>query len=112
MISEKTLRTLEFDKILRQLEEHASFSGGKEAALALRPATDLSLARALVNQTTEARSLLEAKPSTHLGGAHDVRAAVRRADIGSVLAPSELLEIASTLSAAGRFRRAVEGELD
>src|ERR671929_49776 len=99
MIADKTLKTLEFDKILRQLEEHASFSGGKEAALALTPATDLSLARSLLKQTTEARTLLEAKPATHLGGARDVRAAVRRAEVGAVLTPAELLDIASTLSA-------------
>ena len=37
MISEKTLNTLEFIKILGRLEEHASFSAGKEAVLALRP---------------------------------------------------------------------------
>ena len=84
MIADKTLQTLEFFKILAQLEDHASFSAGKEAALALRPAVTLAEAQARQRQTGEARLLLEAKPATHLGGAHDVRGAVRRAEIGSV----------------------------
>jgi DNA mismatch repair protein MutS2 len=106
MISDKTLRILEFDKILARLEEHASFSAGKEAVAALRPATTLTGASALLDQTSEARLLLEAKPSTHLGGAHDVRAAVRRAEVGAVLTPAELLDIGSTLGASVRVRTA------
>lgn len=106
MITDKTLHTLEFDKILERLESHATFSVGKEAASALRPSIQLEVAQAQLSQTTEARRLLEAKPATHLGGAHDVRPAIRRAEIGSVLTPGELLDIGSTLSAAARFRSA------
>src|SRR5437588_2142753 len=104
MISDKTLQTLEFPKILQQLEAHASFSGGKEAALALRPVAELAVAQARLDQTAEARLLLETHPSTHLGGAHDVRAAVRRAEVGAILTPVELLDVGSTLGAAGRVR--------
>lgn len=113
LISKKTLHTLEFDKILQRLEEHASFSAGKEAVLALRPATELVAAQSLLDHTTEARLLLETHPSTHLGGAHDVRRAVRRAEVGSILTPAELLEIGSTLGAASRFRSSsLKGDLD
>jgi DNA mismatch repair protein MutS2 len=112
VISDKTLQTLEFDKVLSRLEEQASFSGGKDAARDLRPAVEVGRARELLDQTSEARLLLEAKPSTHLGGAHDVRGAVRRAEVGAVLGPGELIDIASTLGVSARFRRAVEGELE
>jgi len=107
MISDKTLRTLEFDKILNRLQEYASFSAGKEAALALTPALDLATAQALLGHTSEARRLLEARPATHLGSAHDVRPAVRRAQVGAILTPAELLDIGGTLGAAARLRSAV-----
>lgn len=107
MIPDKTLQTLEFDKILDRLEEHASFSAGKEAVLALKPAVELGRVQSLQAQTSEARLLLEARPSTHLGGAHDVRDAVRRAEIGSILTPAELLDIGTTLGASARVRSAV-----
>ncbi|HLJ67621.1 MAG TPA: endonuclease MutS2 [Chloroflexota bacterium] len=107
MISDKALTTLEFDKVLARLEEYASFSAGKEKAAELRPETDLAQVRAQLDQTAEARLLLETHPSTHLGGAHDVRGAVRRAEIGSILTAAELLEIGSTLGASARFRSIV-----
>ena len=107
MISDKTLHTLELDKILAELADHASFSAGKDAALALRPTTDAGEAGARLAQTSEARRLLETHPSVHLGGAHDIRPAVRRAEIGSVLTPDELLQVASTLGASARYRSIV-----
>ena len=106
-LSPHTLHTLEFDTILERLEDHASFSAGKEAVLALRPAVDLVTAQAWLDQTSEARRLLEERPATHLGGAHDVRPAVRRAEIGAILTPAELIDIGSTLGAATRLRAAV-----
>jgi DNA mismatch repair protein MutS2 len=107
MIAEKALQTLEFSKILEQLRDHTSFSAGEEAVRVLRPATDLHVVRDRLDQTSEARLLLETHPSTHLGGAHDVRPAVRRAEIGAVLTPNELIEIGSTLGAAARLRSIV-----
>jgi DNA mismatch repair protein MutS2 len=107
VIAEKTLHTLEFDKIVRALEEHATFSVGKEAALALRPATDMRRAQAYLDQTAEARLFMETHPSVHLGGAHDIRPAVRRAEVGAILTPAEFLEIGSTLGASARVRSGV-----
>ncbi|GAC1319906.1 MAG: endonuclease MutS2 [Chloroflexota bacterium] len=107
MISEKTSSTLEFDKILARVREHASFSAGEQAVMAIRPAVTVRAAQQLLDQTTEARTLLETRPATHLGGAHDVRAAVRRAEVGSVLTARELIEIGGTLVAATRVRAAV-----
>ncbi len=107
MIPERTLRTLEFDKILAQLADHASFSAGRDAALTLRPAADPKEASRLQQQTAEARSLLEGRPSIHLGGARDVRPAARRAEVGAILTAVELLEIAGTLGASARIRSSV-----
>jgi DNA mismatch repair protein MutS2 len=113
VISEKTLQTLEFDKILAQVEEHASFSAGKEAVLALRPLTSLAEVEERLDETSEARLLLETRPSTHLGGAHDVRPAVRRAEVGAALTPEELIQIGGTLGASARVRSAVlKGEIE
>jgi len=110
VIPDKTLRTLELDKILGRLAEYAGFSAGKEAALALEPATELRSVRERLSHTSEARRLFAVKPSTHLGGAHDVRGAVRRAEVGSVLSPADLLEIGDTLGASARFRSSALAE--
>src|SRR5579859_3079568 len=112
-MNDKTLQTLEFPKILEQVQGLASFSAGKEAIAQLRPSSDLETCRQRVSQTSEARLLLESRPSTHLGGAHDVREAVQRAAVGAVLVPRELLEIGETLRASARLRSAIlKDELD
>ena len=106
-MDEKTLNTLEFDKVLTRLARHASFSAGRELALALRPSTDYD--EVLRNQrlTAEARRLREMQPRSGLGGVHDVRQLANKANLGGILEPSELLEVAGTLAAGRALKEAV-----
>ncbi|HYM15308.1 MAG TPA: endonuclease MutS2 [Dehalococcoidia bacterium] len=94
------LRTLEFDKILARLARHTSFSAGRELALTLEPSADIREVVRRQRETAEARRLLQMKPRTGLGGAHDVRPLAEKAARGGVLDPNELLEVASTLECA------------
>ena len=57
-MNEKSLRLLEFDKVLAKLAEYTSFSAGEAAALASKPTTDLYDARLWQAQTAEAIVLL------------------------------------------------------
>jgi len=107
MIEKKALSTLEFDKIRVRLAEHTEFSGGRELALSLIPTEDLQTARDLQAQTTEARELLSQKADIHMGGVHDVRPLLPRAERSSLLTPAELLDIRSTLLRARSIRRAL-----
>jgi DNA mismatch repair protein MutS2 len=54
----KYLHTLELHKILERLAGHASFSVGRELALALRPSTDTETVRSRQRETAEAKRLL------------------------------------------------------
>jgi DNA mismatch repair protein MutS2 len=110
-ISEKALRTLEFPKVLERLANHTSFSLGRERAQALQPATDVETVRALLAQTDEGLRVLDEGVEMSLGGARDIRAAVRRAERGGVLDPEQLLDIQSTLECGDRVRNAI-GRLD
>jgi DNA mismatch repair protein MutS2 len=103
-ISQQTLETLEFPKILAQLARHTSFSASRELALALLPSTDAFEVRRRQKRTTEARRLLDDQPDATIGGARDVRAALGLARRGGVLEASVFLDIAATLSAARRLR--------
>jgi len=101
----KYLQVLEFPKILAQLAEYTSFSGGRDLALSLDVATSLEEARRRQRETAEAVMLLDSKVGISLGGAHDVRPLLERATRGLRLLPSELLDIQSTLLAAQPLRR-------
>ena len=103
-MDDRYLNTLEFFKITAQLAEHTSFSAGRELALALRPSDDLSEVRRLVHETTEAKSLLANRVDIGVGGAHDVRPLMRRAQLEHMLQPVELLDIRNTLISARSMR--------
>ena len=64
--SEKTLTTLEFDKIRAMLEECAPTEGAKERARCLLPSPDAVVVRRHLTRTTDARRLTDAK-----GGGED-----------------------------------------
>ena len=107
-MDDHTLRVLEFDKVLARLARHTSFPAGRELALALRPSPERGEAVRRQRQTAEARRLREMQPRAGLGGARDVRVPAERAARGGVLQTQELLEIASTLEAAGTLHGMVQ----
>ncbi len=101
----KHLTTLEFPKVLARLAGHASFSAGAELARSLTPATDFQEIHRRLEVTSEARTLLDDKPSTTLGGAHDVRPLVMATQRGAALPAAELLDVRDTLVAARNLHR-------
>ena len=101
----KHLSTLEFSKVLARLATYACFSAGEERVHALTPATDLQEIHWRLETTSEARTLLDAKPATSLGGAHDVRPLAEATQRGAVLPPPELLDVRDTLIAARTLHR-------
>lgn len=103
-VNDKTLTLLEFPKILERLAGHLSYSPTRDLVGQLRPATDSAEVRLRLAFTSEATRLLEIKSSFSLGGARDIRAAARRAELGGILDPSELLDVLSTLSAVRGIR--------
>ncbi|MEA3345324.1 MAG: endonuclease MutS2 [Chloroflexota bacterium] len=101
----KHWQTLDFHKILAKVAERTSFSAGRELALALEPTSNLVEAQARQEETTEARRLFDVKGSVSIGGAHDVRPLVERADRDFRLLPPDLLDIQSTLESGKRLKR-------
>ncbi len=103
-ISEQTLETLEFPKILERLARHTAFSASRELALGLLPSTDAYTIRRAIELTSEARRLLDERPDISIGGARDIRGAIGLARRGGVLEASVLLEVSSTLASGRRLR--------
>ena len=98
--SEKTIRTLEFDKICAMLEEHASTEGAKVMARNLRPSDDTYTVLRRLRRTTDARRLADAKGAPSFGRIRDISSACERAEKGAILSPRELLDCANVLRTA------------
>ena len=98
--SEKTIRTLEFDKICAMLEEHAETEGAKIMARNLRPSDDTYTVLRRLRRTSDARRLADVKGAPSFGRIRDVSSACERAEKGAILSPRELLDCANVLRTA------------
>ena len=106
-VDPKVWEKLEFDKIRSLLAAHASFSGGKILAEQLEPTASLEQAERWQQETAEALALLERHGPPPFGGLSDVRPAARRARVGAVLSPEELLAVADAARALAGLREYV-----
>lgn len=103
-MDEKVLQTLEFPKIVARVAERCAFTISRERAGALTPSiipAEVAQRQAL---TSQARAVLELEDTFSIGGARDVRQALREAGLGRMLIPSHLLEIVDTIRAARDLR--------
>jgi DNA mismatch repair protein MutS2 len=107
-LDEKTLLTLEYDKVLERLAGYAAFSASAELARAIRPVSDLEETRRRQALTSEARRLYSINMDISVGGAHDIRQQVDLAAHRGVLDPASLLEVKNTLIAARQLVRGFE----
>ncbi len=104
VMNEKVLKTLEFNKILSQLEEYASSEAAKHMCHNLTPSTDIEDIRINQSHTSDGLRRIFQKGSISFSGIRDVRASLKRLSIGSVLGMGELLAISSLLDVAGRVK--------
>jgi DNA mismatch repair protein MutS2 len=106
-MDKKTLRVLEFDKILARLAGFCDFSASAALAAALEPTHHFEEAARRLAETTEARFLLSTRDLT-IGGSHDIRPSAELAARSGVLDPQALLDIKSTLIACRDLGKAFE----
>ncbi|MBR0179810.1 MAG: endonuclease MutS2 [Firmicutes bacterium] len=109
-MDQRSIKKLEFDKIIALLSEHCNFAPSRELAEKLLPSTESYEAARLLAETDEARELLRLYPLFTCGGLWDVRPHLRKAEIGGVLDPEELVEI-SALCRAARTTKVFFSEL-
>ncbi len=107
----KTLRVLEYPKILTRLAGFCDFSASADLANALQPTSNYEEAKRLLAETSEASFLLTTHDLT-IGGAHDIRPAADLAARGGVLDAQSLLDIKSTLISCRALKKSLEKSAD
>ena len=96
-ITEKTLCTLEFDKIRGFLADACPTRGAAELARGLSPKTQKDFVLRAQKRTTDARRLSDAKGMPSFGSVRDVGDSCERAIKGAILTPVELMDVAALL---------------
>ena len=100
LITQKSLSTLEFDKIKEMLASCASSNGAKSLARTLFPDDDFENVMKKQSRTFDARRLIDIKGYPSFSAPESVVDSVERVDKGSSLSVRELLDIASLLRCA------------
>ena len=95
--TDKTLTTLEFDKIASMLAEHAATEGAKGRCLSLMPSDDYETVVLRQTRTDDAKRLINSKGYPSFSAPESSVGAADRAYRGAVLSVRELLDIASLL---------------
>ncbi|MGE7631781.1 endonuclease MutS2 [Bacillus paramycoides] len=109
---ERTLRVLEYNKVKEHLLEHTASSLGRDKVKNLVPSTDFEEIVVMQETTDEAAKVIRLKGSVPLGGISDIRPNVKRAKIGSMLSPNELLDIANTMYGSRQMKRFIDDMID
>lgn len=100
LFSQKTLETLEYNKIIEMLCEFASTDGAKARARTLLPTDDFDTVRDRQSKCDAAKRLINHKGYPSFVAAESVVASADRAYKGAVLSPAELLDVAALLRSA------------
>ena len=100
LYTQKTLSTLEYDKVIALLADRALTDGARDLAFTLVPSDDFDTVLLRQRRTADAKRLLATKGYPPFSGVKDIRDAVERAEKGATLSPRELLQIAAVLFVA------------
>ncbi len=101
---------LEFPQIRERLAALTSFPPAQRLAEALGPSSDPVIVARQLDETDQARSLLEEHPGVGIGAAHDIGPSIERAARGGRLEPAQFLEIIETLDATARLATVLADE--
>ena len=104
-MNQKSLKTLEYDKIIHRLTEHAASAGAKERCEKLQPSASLWEIERAQTQTADALRRVYQKGSVSFGGIRDVRGSIKRLQIGGILGMGELRQIMSLLETADKVQQ-------
>lgn len=111
-MNNRSLQTLEYNKIIEMLTEFAHTQSGKEQCRQLTPSTDLSEILARQEETKDALSRIYKHGNLSLSGITDVISSLKRLSIGASLSARELLDIAKLLEVTLHAKQYSRNDLD
>ena len=111
-MNEKSLRVLEFNKVIDLLKNKASSSLGLKYIEKLTPSSNFEDVKYMLEETSETQSILLKMGSVGLQGIHDIEDKAKRANIGASLDQGSLILIADTLRVARNLKNKLSSSND
>lgn len=104
-MNKRTLRVLEYYKIIEQLTGFATCPAGKRLCEKLKPATDRMEIERNQEKTADALTRVYQHGSISFSGVYPIGEAMKRVSVGAALSIPELLDVAKLLKVAERARQ-------
>lgn len=105
----KTLKVLEFNKVIDMLALKATSASGKALCNELVPSSDIVEVQAAINETTESVNMIIQHSNPPIGPIYDQSTALKMSKIGGCLTPKQLLEIGDSLRTARVLKKYIIG---
>src|SRR3954452_6883762 len=105
----RSIAILEFPLVRERLAPHTQFRPSRRLAEALLPESDAVLVKRALDETDEARELLQERSGVGIAGARDIGPAVERAARAGRLEPQQFVDILTTLEATAQLETALGG---
>lgn len=109
-MNEKTLRVLEYPKILRLLDDKIVSELGRKHLQQLEPSNEKEEVEYMLKETSEAQGILFKRGSFPLSNVSDVSLLLKKTKIGSSLDPAQLLMVNKTFKSARTIRNFMKSD--
>jgi len=111
-LNNKSLSTLEYNKIISRLVSFACSDGAKQILHKLEPMTDIDKINTALDYTNDALTRVYQKGSVDFSRIKDIRGSIARLKVGSSLNALELLNISMLLECAAHIKGYYEQRAD
>lgn len=108
-MNKRSLRILEYNKILNMLTEYATSPMAKRRCDRMKPQKDINIINALQEETRDALLRLHRQGNISFSGLTDIGATLKRLEVKAALTSRELLDIAALLEATKNVKRYGDG---
>lgn len=100
-----TFEKLNYQELKNKVKSHCVSSLGKELIESLQPSSNIKVVRNRLNETTEARKLLDAEKHLPLTGISNITSHIEKLKKGMILTPAELLAISDFLRGCRKIKK-------
>ncbi|MCG4585068.1 endonuclease MutS2, partial [Anaerosalibacter bizertensis] len=107
-MNERTLKVLEYYKIIDKLKEKTESSLGRKLVEKLKPSTNIKDIEYMQRETSESIALLIKRGEPPLYGIKDISTEIKRAEMGGILSPGSLLKISDTLRVSRNLKNYIK----
>ncbi|HZJ57977.1 MAG TPA: endonuclease MutS2 [Clostridia bacterium] len=107
-MDQRTLRVLEYHKIIGLLEDFVLSELGKSAVGKLNPSSSFARIQKMLDETSQAHAIINHCGYSPMDIFPDISTILQKAKIGSVLSAGELLKVGLVLRISGRVKGGIE----